>query len=174
MRRIFKSILLIALVLTPAAIAIAQDNNPEVETRYDKLKDRTRVRLLGIQVEGKPLDGLQMSLLFVFKGERLTKPVSQVTLILTSTSVNWRYLEGSRNLRAISDGVVLNLGDLPRVGSKAGQGYVIEHLMKKVPDETILKLAASKKLELQLGELGFKLTPEQLALLRDFTSHMKL
>ena len=174
MRRIFHSIILVALVLAPATICRAQDTQPEVEIRYDKLKDRTRVRLLGVQVEGTMLDGLQMSLLFVFKGARLTQPVSQVTLILTSTSVGWRFLEGSRNLRAIADGVMLNLGDWPRVSSQTGQGYVIEHLMKKVPGEVILKLAASKKLEMQLGGMQFKLTPEQLALLRNFASRMKL
>jgi hypothetical protein len=174
MRRIFQSIILVALVLTTATIAIAQDSNPQIEVSYDRLKDRTRVRLLGLQVEGTLLDGLQMSLLFVFKGQRQTKPVAQVTLIMTSTSVGWRFLEGSRNLRATIDGVMLNLGDLPRVSSQVGQGYVIEHLMKKVPGEIVLKLAASKKLEMQMGGMEFKLTPEQLALLRNFAAHMKL
>jgi hypothetical protein len=172
MRRTFNSILLMALALTFVMVPIAQEKNPEVEVRYDKLKDKTRVRLLGMQVEGTLLDGLQMSLLFVIKGERTTKPVSQVTLIMTSTSKDWRYLTGSTSLRAIVDGQMVELGKLPRTRSEVGQGYVIEHLLKKVPGEIVLRLASSKKLEMQLGDLKFAITPQQLAIIRDFAARI--
>lgn len=145
--------------------------NPRIETRYDRFKDFTAVRLIGNPVanlSSSTIKRLHLSAFGIYSGQTLTAPEG-ITLVLSSTSEDWFFLKGGRGLRAILNGEErLDLGTMDRANGTIRSGFVTEQLSLEITPKLLIKLATAKKIEMQLGSVEFELTETQIDDLYDF------
>jgi hypothetical protein len=141
-------------------------NNKRFQVTYDRFKDRTWV------TAGPFIDRVNITASFTFEGERQTRPISDVMLILDSHSNTWRFLN-NRDLYAIVDGERLELGEGRRTGY-VSTGYrsvgVTERLIFDVPLAVFEKFSTAKSVELKVGFIEFALKNEHVIAFRDLLS----
>lgn len=79
----------------------------------------------------------------------------------------------SRHLIVLADRKRFDLGELDREVDKVEEIFIFEKMMTTVPFGTILQIANSQSVEMQLNEIEFKVPSEALEALRDFTSRFR-
>jgi len=177
---------LIPLLITSLLFALQQDN-PRIETLYDRFADATSVTLTsdlgrkgvvdlgGGSVYAPPGSNeahVYFNIIGVVDGTEPKRGMPKVTIAFTSTSEDWIYLKQTNTLRFILNGTErLNLGVMSRGASEVmHKSGVIEQIALIVPFAVIQKLANSTKVEMQVSSDEFQLTQEQLADMKDWVS----
>jgi hypothetical protein len=184
---------LISIMFLLAATSIlAQSSAPKrkfkhrgkIETKYDRFRNQTTVRLEPYYVQGTapkldPLAGIEISAGFVYEGQTLTKHPDEVLFGIVSTSADGFRYDQDRGLIALVDGERVDLGQMDRVDAsykKKGivipDRYYVEVLAISMKYDVFLKIANAKVVEMQAGRREFKLRDEHLEALRDLASRM--
>jgi hypothetical protein len=146
----------------------------KIDVLYDKFTNQTTVAInypSGMKVENTSLD---LGLLFVFKGQLLAQAVhasSKLTLMISSKSESWEYLQFGRDLNLIVDGQRMPIGTLDRDGT-VGEGYVLEFMSANISAAQLLKLANAKSIEGKLSLTEFSLSSDQIETIKDFASRL--
>jgi hypothetical protein len=142
----------------------------QVETKYDKFRDQTKITL-DCKVYYKGPFALFLDVEGTYPKQSATPPES-VQFGLTAMSGKEHYKK-SRHLIVLADGHRLDLGDLDRDVDEEEGFLIFEKMLTTVPFRTILKIANSQSVEMQLNEIEFTLAPEALEALRDFASRFR-
>jgi hypothetical protein len=146
----------------------------KITVRYDKFKDQT---LLGINwPNGMKVDHTSFAIdfLFTFSGQRLAQPVrpsSKLTLMISSESETWKYLQFGHDLDLLVDGERMSIGTLHHEGS-VGNGYVLESMSAQISAALFLRLANAKSIEGKLSQTEFSLSSDQIETIKDFASRL--
>lgn len=142
----------------------------QIETKYDKFRDQTKISLdckvyykgpfaLFLDVEGS-------------YPKQSASPPETVQFGLTAMSGKEKY-EKSRHLIVLADGQRFDLGDLDRDVDDEEGILIFEKMMTTVPFRTVIKIANSQSVEMQLNEIEFKVPSAALEALRDFASRFR-
>ncbi|HEY0006375.1 MAG TPA: hypothetical protein VGB17_16455 [Pyrinomonadaceae bacterium] len=145
-----------------------------IETKYDKFKDETRVRVKYLSVTNKKLGAIDISATYYYQGQTPSKPDS-ITLSFSSTSREWAFLN-NRELAIIADGQRFLYDDAALVNARLNSGPYVESVSERLsvplPLADFLKIINSKSVQMKLGRFDFSLAQDHLEALRDFASRM--
>lgn len=123
------------------------------ESKYDRFKDITRVRVeVKVKDGGKPrnkLDNLELGVSFSHSGATLRKNAESFILVFSQSNRSWRYLN-SHDLAMIVDGKRWDVGSGQHTGDIYRTG-VFETVAFEFTRDELEKLANAKTVELQLG-----------------------
>ena len=184
--------LILVFLLTLVSLAFAQSSESKrkfkhrgkIETKYDKFKDQTTVRLNPYYVQGTapkldPTAGIEITASFVYAGQKLNAPPDIVSFGIVSASADAFKYEQDRGLIALVDGERIDLGQMEREDASykkypyvISNRYYVETLSAPIKYELFLKIANAKIVEMQIGKKEFKLKDEHLEALRDLASRM--
>jgi len=142
----------------------------QVETKYDKFRDQTKVSL-DCKVYYKGPFGLFLAVEGSYP-QQTPSPPEKVQFGLTAMSGKEKYKK-SRHLIVLADGQRFDLGELDRDIDEVEEIFMFEKMMTTVPFKTVLQMANSQSVEMQLNEIEFKIPSEALEALRDFTSRFR-
>ncbi|HBB87235.1 MAG TPA: hypothetical protein DC047_06435 [Blastocatellia bacterium] len=142
----------------------------EVETKYDKFRDQTKVSL-DCKVYYKGPFALFLAVEGSYPKQSPSLPET-VQLGLTAMSAKEKYKK-SRRLIVLADGQRFDLGELGKDVEEVEEILIFEKMMTTVPFRTVLQMANSQSVEMQLNEIEFKVPSEALEALRDFTSRFR-
>jgi hypothetical protein len=73
----------------------------------------------------------------------------------------------------LADGQRFDLRELDRDVDEVEEIFMFEKMMTTVPFRTVLQMANSQSVEMQLNEIEFKVPSEALEALRDLTSRFR-
>lgn len=142
----------------------------QVETKYDKFRDQTKVSV-DCKVYYKGPFGLFLTVEGSYP-QHSPSPPETVQLGLTAMSAKEKYKK-SRRLIVLADGQRFDLGELGKDVEEVEEILIFEKMMTTVPFRTVLQMANSQSVEMQLNEIEFKVPSEALEALRDFTSRFR-
>lgn len=145
----------------------------KVETKYDKFRDQTRVSL-DCKVYYKGPFALFLDVEGIYPKQSPSPPetVRFGLTALTATTDKEKYKK-SRHLIVLADGQRFDLGELDRDVDEEEEILRFEKMMTTVAFGTILQIANSQSVEMQLNELEFKVPSEAIEALRDFASRFR-
>ena len=150
-----------AVVQAPVPIPDASLTNAgPITTEYNRMKDFTVVRLEKMNLEGS----LNLDVSFVYPGKVYSTP-EDVIFHFSQSSDTWRYLSYHALSLLLNDTKHLELAKVTHHGS-VGSGYVLEQMFAMVSVTQFQQIAASEKVEGQLGSTLFMLKSYQLDTLR--------
>lgn len=142
----------------------------QVETKYDKFRDQTKVSL-DCKVYYKGPFALFLAVEGAYP-QQAPSPPETIQFGLTAMSAKERYKK-SRHLIVLADGRRFDLGELGKDVEEVEELLIFEKMMTTVPFRTVLQMANSHNVEMQLNEIEFKIPTEALEALRDFTSRFR-
>jgi hypothetical protein len=143
--------------------------NKEVIVDYDKFTDKGRVttkpyNLVGSWegamsivasggLSGPPGTGLLVmaSLGLIFEGQKLNATPDEFMLLFDTTSPEWLYLKGDRNIYILYDDQRLELEPIGRDGTVNRRSGVSEQIAYTIKRSQVESIAASKKVEMRIG-----------------------
>jgi hypothetical protein len=191
----FKTILCFIMMLVCACLLQAQDGKKEgekknnnISTKYNKSKNLTTVTLKSMALKEASGERAQtgyqqriqmdMDAFFTYPGEKVEKPVENVTLRFRATSNLFNFARAQQVSIVLDEkvegreGKVLKLGD---TDYKSNQNISIfeEFLTIGIPADTLAKIGEAKTVDIFLGGYGYSLKEKQIADLRDFASRAK-
>ncbi|MGI8735172.1 MAG: hypothetical protein ACR2LM_17945 [Pyrinomonadaceae bacterium] len=175
-----KPILLVIVMLAASTFARAQvfpAPEGEIVRRYDRFTNKTTISLVNLQVAERN-DDLNYQRLYLrvgsqFESERPSHKPGFVIIIFSSWSLwNDRYTQPSR-LDAIVDGQRKSYGDFPPVRRDEVNGKYVVTLLARMDFADFIALVSSKKAELRLGDLEFRLNDHAFKMLRDFAKQIQ-
>lgn len=145
----------------------------KVETKYDKFRDQTRVSL-DCKVYYKGPFALFLDVEGIYPKQSPSPPetVRFGLTALTATTDKEKYKK-SRHLIVLADGQRFDLGELDRDVDEEEEILRFEKMMTTVAFGTILQIANSQSVEMQLNEIEFKVPSEAIEALRDFASRFR-
>ncbi len=155
----------------PKQIAVVQA--PQVKIEYDRFKDRTSVALWPMKI---PLQSeyltLELVVVTTYPGQELPDSLEDLDVLIafTSRSHEWQF-QRNTNLIAILDGERQRFGTMTRE-SDTENGLLVEDLRMMISEETLATLANSKTVEMQLGNVEFKLGENHLQGLKEFVARL--
>lgn len=169
-------IALASLVLALSTIPVLAQKPYSVTSEYDKFKDLTLVSSDFMRVSGSNWNGgqLDLSVQFTYPG-RVATPPRGVLLYFWSATSDWRFTELPA-LRAIADQERLDLGTATEIERQVHMDpssvSVREYVSVVIPLTLFQKLARAGSVEMQLGNIEFRLSDRHLATLRAVASRM--
>lgn len=155
---------------TPESLSIPKPpfrHGFSIETKYDKFKDHTKVSL-GCKVYTNGPFALFLDASGTYPQQTPTPPET-VKFGLVAFSGKIKY-QKSRHLIVLADGRRFDLGDLDHNTDPESDPFVFETMLTSVAFKTLLQIVNSKSVEMQLNDIEFKLSSENLEALRDFAS----
>ena len=174
MRNLSLALLIIA-ALSAAAFAQQTPNEaPGIETTYDKVKNRTTVRLLPVKVsaEKDKYYSLHMSPSFSYPGQMAVAP--SIIDFELQTVVKGR-LKTDLYVVFIIDGETVFLSSSRWAVKRPipGRVWMGERLVFRMPYQTLLKITGAKKLEIKMDAVRFELGETELQAIRVFAEKIK-
>jgi len=168
-------IAVVVTVLITVTNAFAQQpSESKYETTFDVEKKETTVRLLPVKLSGEndKYHSLHMSPSFKYPGEVPTKP--EIIDFELQTVVRGR-LRTDLYVLFVVDGerIFLSSNRWAVKRPVPGRVWVGERLVFRMPYETLLKLAAAKKLEIKMDAVIFPISEEHIKLIRKFAEKIK-
>ncbi|MCM3903220.1 MAG: hypothetical protein ND866_16050 [Pyrinomonadaceae bacterium] len=171
-------ILILLIVMLAATVPrLAQSGNEEplvkdqkIETSYDSGEGKTTVRMTRMQISGEKggYHSLHLAPAYSFPGQVPRTP--EIIDFELQTVVKARKLKVDLYVLFIVDGEKIFLSS-NRWGVKKpvpGQPWVGEHLVFRMPYETLLKLANAKQASIRMDGIDFDLSEEHRSALRSF------
>lgn len=165
------------VTLAATAPGVAQSGNEEplvkaqkIETSYDSGKDKTTVRMTRMQISGEKgrYHSLHLAPAYSFPGQVPRTP--EIIDFELQTVVKTRKLKVDLYVLFVVDGEKIFLSS-NRWGVNrpvAGHPWVGEHLVFRMPYETLLKLANAKQASIRMDGIDFELSEDHLRGLRAF------
>jgi len=151
----------------------------QIDTTYDRFKDRTTVETDYMRVAGSDWNSnpLEIAARFVCSGQKITQPEHVVLFFYTKTTHDWPF-KTEPGLIAIADGERLNLGKTTFMDGDARFNgydsiYFHQYLAIVVPFETFRKIKNAGTVEMQLGEREFTLNKTVLVTFRALADRAK-
>lgn len=174
-----KYCLLLLLLMTPICTGQSPPMQTvpaaKIETTYDSIKDRTRIRLAPVQISGEKdkYHSLHMTPSFSFPGHQLQQP-SRIDFEL-QTVVKRILLDSDLYVVFIVDGETIFLSSsnrraIPR--PVPGRRWIGEQLIFNMPYEMFVKITNAKKFEIKFDGVTFEVGEPQMQTLREFASKM--
>lgn len=140
----------------------------KVNENYDKFKDQTTLRLMLLPIgEPIPYNGLTLNFHTSYDGKTITSDTRNVTLLCISQTPTAQY-NYSHSLIILADGIRFNIGD-GFYNKSSDKVPVIETMIYSIPIGSFQKIAASRKVEAQLGTTEFEFSTKYTALLKDYS-----
>ena len=169
------SLALLIIVLSTGAFAQQTPHEtPRFETTYDDVKKQTTVRLLPVKISGDKdkYHSLHMSPSFSYPGQKAATP--SIIDFELQTVVKGR-LRTDLYVVFIIDGETVFLSSSRWAVKRPIQGRVWmgERLVFRMPFETLMKIAAAKKLEIKMGAVRFEVGENGLQAIRDFAGKIR-
>ena len=168
-------LLLVTLAATAPGLAQVGTENPgaktpKIETTYNSGKDRTTVRMNRFQISGEKgrYHSLHLAPAYSFPGQ-VPRPPEIIDFEL-QTVVKARKLRVDLYVLFVVDGEKIFLSS-NRWGVKKpvpGRPWVGEHLVFRMPYETLLKLANASQASIRVDGIDFELSEDHLSALRSF------
>jgi len=155
---------------TPGSLNIPKppfNHGFSIETKYDKFKDHTKVSL-SCKVYSKGPFALFLDAGGTYP-QQTPAPPETVKFGLVAFSSKIKY-QKSRHLIVLPDGQRFDLGELDHNTDPESDPFVFETMLTSVAFKTLLQIVNSKSVEMQLNDIEFKLSSENLEALRDFAS----
>jgi len=168
-------------MLVTTATALAQvgtedgtAQTPKIETTYDSRKQKTTVRMNRMQISGDKgrYHSLHLAPAYSFSGQVPQTP--QIIDFELQTVVKARKLRVDLYVLFVIDGEKIFLSS-NRWGVKKpvpGRPWVGEHLVFRMPFETLVKLANAKQASIRMDAIDFELSNDHLSALRAFAETM--
>ena len=161
------------IVFATGASVGRQLQPPKIETTYDRIKDKTTVRLAPVKISGAKdkYHSLHMSPAFSYPGREPRTP--EIVDFELQTVVRGK-LSVDLYVLFIVDGEKIFLSS-NRWGvrkEKLGRGWMGEHLVFHMPYETFQKITRANVLEIRLSGVRFQLGDDQLETLRNLENHI--
>lgn len=141
----------------------------QVETKYDKFREQTKVSL-DCKVYYKGPFALFLGVEGTYP-KQSPSPPETIQFGVTAMSTKEKYKK-SRHLIVLADGQRFDLGDLDRDVDDE-EILIFEKMTTTVPFRTVLQIANSQGVEMQVNEIEFKVPPDALVALRDFVSRFR-
>lgn len=172
-----KILILLIVMLAVTVPALAQNGSEEavvkaqkIETSYDSGKDKTTVRMTRMQISGEKdrYHSLHLAPAYSFSGQVPRTP--EIIDFELQTVVKARQLKVDLYVLFVVDGEKIFLSS-NRWGVKkpvAGRPWVAEHLVFRMPYETLLKLANAKQASIRMDGIDFELSEDHRSALRAF------
>ncbi len=174
MSRLSLTLLTIAISI---ALAFAQQTpaeTPRFETTYDKVKNRTTVRMMPVKLSGEKdkYYSLHISPSFSYPGQTPASP--SVIDFELQTVVKGR-LRTDLYVVFVIDGETVFLSSNRWAVKRPipGRVWMGERLVFRMPYETLLKIAGAKKLEIKMDAVRFEVNETELQAVRDFAEKIK-
>lgn len=154
--------------LAQTSICLAQKSDSDLfSISYDEDTDKTTVMLKSMELlDGKESFGI--GALFEYKSEKMNKEPCCITLFMTSFSKeNFRFKK-NHNLIVWADKEKINFGKINWQESAGGTAFILsgiaypEEMFVGMKKEKFVKIANSKKVEMQIGSFKFSLSKYQL------------
>jgi hypothetical protein len=139
----------------------------DVETKYDKFKDLTKISL-SCKVYDKGPFALYLDVSGTYPQKSSTPPET-VKFGLVAFSGEEKYPK-LRHLIVLADGQRLDLGELSHDMETIGKKFYFETMLTSAPFRTVLQIANAQDVEMQLNDVEFKMPRGSHEALRDFTS----
>ncbi len=169
------------LVVVPAsATCFAQIPQPEaptvkIETRYDRVQNRTTVRLAPVQISGEKdkYHSLHMLPSFSFPGRQPERP--SIIDFELRTVVKAILLDSDLYVVFVVDGETIHLSSSRSAIFRpvSGRRWIGERFVFRMPYEMFLKITSAKKFEIKFEGVRFEVGESQIQALRDLAAEMK-
>ena len=145
----------------------------KLETTYDSASDKTTVRLPPVKISGEraQYQSLHMSPFFTYPGKTPVRP--SIIDFELQTVVKGR-LRTDLYVLFIIDGekVFMSSSRWAIKRPIPGRVWMGERLIFRMPYETLLKLAAAKKVEITMDAVRFDIGPSQHQSIQDFLAEI--
>jgi hypothetical protein len=169
--------LALLVIAASIAVAFAQQTPHEThrfETTYDKVKNRTTVRLLPVKISGEKdkYYSLHMSPSFSYPGPKAVTP--SIIDFELQTVVKGR-LRTDLYVVFIIDGETVFLSSSRWAVKRPipGRVWIGERLVFRMPYETLVKIAEAKKLEIKMDAVRFEVGETERQAIRDFAGKIR-
>ncbi len=162
------------VLLTVAAFAQLPPERAKIETAYDKVKDKTSVRMAPFKVSGDhdKYHSIHIAPSFSYEGKQ--PPIPSRIDFEVQTVVKGK-LHKDLYVVFIVDGETIFLSS-SRWGINRpvpGRSWMGERLVFHMPYETLLKIAAAKAVEIKLDAVEFEFDEPHKQAIRDFAHHIQ-
>jgi hypothetical protein len=173
--------LLLTIFFLPSpslALFVAQDNpsalSPKVETKYDKVRDETTVKMPRIKLGGEKGKYHSLHSVISFKYPGQVRRIPEFLTFELITVVKARRLKVDLHVQFIVDGekIFLSSNRWAERNPVPGKPWVSEHIALRMPLEIFEKITSAKEVEIQMDALKFTLGNEALQTLRDFHTQL--
>jgi hypothetical protein len=166
-----------------------EKKNGNISSKYNKSKNQTTVTLKPLaltglqdekpQIQDIPTHQMDMEVFFSYPGEKMEKPVENVTLRFHVTTRAYFFLRG-QPVNVVLDekvegatGRLLKLGDTDYKSDLKFNSIYEEFMTITIPAEALTKISAAKKVAIYVGASPYLLKEKQVADLRDMASRTK-
>jgi len=149
-----------------SAAANNSGHDETIDFEYDKAKDQNVLRLLVTPIKCVPDACIFLSLEASSPGSKPQPMVRSVLALIIMTKNLEPFADAT--LTALVDGKEIDLGEMTFAGKLtkedlSGMGYGIS-----LDNESLLKLATARRLEMRLGTIRFALAPNKINAIADF------
>jgi len=127
----------------------------EVNANYDKFKDQTVVEVGPLKI---PKQAMSLRIAYLVHGNATTAPKALMFHFVSDTE-HWRFLDSSRRLILLVDGVKIDLGTAEHHGDVLDSGGVLEQMIYEVPVASFKKFVDAQTIEAQLSTAEFQFSP---------------
>lgn len=159
----FKHLILSAIIMLACAVGSMAQKVGNIEAKYDRFDNTTLVQLDFMKVTGKDIEGIYINAAFKCQGEvKICRP-EKIYMGLSVLLEGARY-DLSANLTVLADGERFPLGNMLRVQTEnvfPERNMISTLFIVAIPRNDFLKIAKSKKVEMQLDTTEFELTLAQ-------------
>lgn len=160
------------VMLAMTAVIVTGCAFSKVNSRYNRFSDELLVTLRGIDLI--PADvwasrSLRLQTEFSASGLLARRP-ELITISITASDKTSPYRE-DHGLSLVADGLPITLEPAGYDGTTR-KGLLVEYMWVKLATPAFLAMSRAKTLTGTIGPTTFSLTPEQLADLREFATHL--
>lgn len=166
---LFLSLMLFSLFFSATAQEVVNnEDEPKVETRYDKAKDETEVEIAQIPIS---VDNSKLAFLGVtatFKGQKISKPFDIIFIVSVVSLGKYKYPQINQ-VKLNSEGksfgeiVMLNLDQ-----RKFNENEFLETIGTRMKFDIFKKFVTAKKVNFQMGDSNFEVGQTQISKLIEF------
>lgn len=153
----------------------AVEKTPKIETTYNSSKDKTTVRMMPMQISGGKgrYHSLHLAPAYSFPGQLPRTP--EIIDFELQTVVKARKLKVDLYVLFVIDGQKIFLSSNRWSIKKpvADRPWVGEHLVFRMPYETLLKLASAKQAFIRMDGIDFELSEDHRSALRAFAERAR-